>query len=299
MINISAREIAKIVPTCPGQNCSGEFLLSNIKHGLSKEDLFLYEEICKYCLELHAEKKPMELKKKLIEETRAQKLKDLQVFPDAILKVIKISYATKLKSISKSNAEKINNAIFSKKRCQNIMCKKFIIFSNDVYGMCTSCEFKSCTKCDEEYKQGHVCLKSDLESYDYKKSLTQCPKCRIPVTKSDGCDNATCPICKTNFSFITGQIGGGGNHDKTEFKLKSYSLLAINRPELIPLLERIEMKRPVLKITEHNACQKYERIKRFSNKNKNFTKYCSIIFTHYDENTLTKELLEDIISKLN
>lgn len=78
-------------------------------------------------------------------------------------------------------------------------------------GKCSVCETYVCSSCREpkkSYKDStHVCDPLLVESInDINKNSKPCPKCRIPIHKTYGCDHMWCSVCHTMFSWKTGKI---------------------------------------------------------------------------------------------
>lgn len=60
----------------------------------------------------------------------------------------------------------------------------------------------------------HICKPEDIETVKLLKQETRpCPKCGVPISKIDGCDQMWCVQCKTAFSWITGIIETGRVHN--------------------------------------------------------------------------------------
>jgi hypothetical protein len=171
-------------------------------------------------------------------------------YPIAIRKVIELAYSKQLKKISKDNQKQIDKIL--DKKCMNEVCKKGMLFklNTDVW-KCNICDDSFCIKCEQNHKTNHKCKKEDLESISLRDSFIKCPKCKLPVIKSEGCNSITCSICKTKFDYITGDVGGGGNHTDTSLKLKnskSYRLSQLYHKQysnrVITLLVLIESFEP-------------------------------------------------------
>jgi hypothetical protein len=254
-------------------------------------------------------------------------------YPPAINYVIDVALKSKLYRIDKKNQEHIKHTINkSNKKCPNILCYSGIL---DVNYICLACTNKFCKKCEAQITdQGysHTCKKEDLDSINTIDKLVKCPKCKLPVTKSQGCDNITCSICKTNFDFITGKITSAGNHSDDTLTLKNHDLqpsiiLAKDKKyneEFLNLLRKIENKKPkddsfkiVLswlkryifleekmngKEFEYNdpdyeeilnkISKRYENYKLSLNKKQAYFKYIALIQKFHAKNELTYEILE-------
>lgn len=79
---------------------------------------------------------------------------------------------------------------------------------------CMMCETKYCSRCMKETAEGHECNKDDVETVRLLTHNTkQCPKCRVGISKTEGCDQMWCTACHTCFSWRTGQILNGTIHN--------------------------------------------------------------------------------------
>ena len=83
---------------------------------------------------------------------------------------------------------------------------------------CTICNVVVCRKCevkiDINNMKDHECNNDDLESIKMLKNDTKnCPGCKTPIHKIDGCDQMFCTTCHTPFSWKTGKIETGVIHN--------------------------------------------------------------------------------------
>ncbi len=168
-------------------------------------------------------------------------------FPLAIQATIDIAYSDKLNKISRNN-EKIKKAALLSKRCMNFVCKGKLYEEGNAW-KCMLCKKRFCKECELEKKLGHVCNEADVASVSAVKNMVKCPKCGFPAVKSQGCNNMTCAICRTNFDYITGKPSEHGNHTRDDaIKLKQRnSMLALYEnvtPDIQQLLSRIDAKHP-------------------------------------------------------
>lgn len=92
---------------------------------------------------------------------------------------------------------------------------KFIMAcpSSDCNGMlaedycCKVCMKTTCSKCLEPETAGHICNPDIVASRKaIHKESKPCPKCACPISKIDGCDQMWCVLCRTAFSWNTGNI---------------------------------------------------------------------------------------------
>ena len=60
----------------------------------------------------------------------------------------------------------------------------------------------------------HVCNEDDVKSAEMiKKETRNCPKCAVPIFKTEGCDQMWCTECHTAFSWRTGLVVTGVVHN--------------------------------------------------------------------------------------
>jgi hypothetical protein len=97
------------------------------------------------------------------------------------------------------------------RRCCRDGCQGFL----STAWKCGLCEWYSCSQCfavrGEKHDTPHECKKEDLETAELiKKDTKPCPKCGEFISKSQGCDQMWCIVCKTPFSWTSGKIISGG-----------------------------------------------------------------------------------------
>ena len=94
--------------------------------------------------------------------------------------------------------------------CNGFLDSKFV---------CGTCEKKFCKECMEEKKTDHVCneeLKLTVKAL--MKQSKPCPGCGENISKIDGCDHMWCVKCHKQFSWRTGAILNGHNHNPEYFR---------------------------------------------------------------------------------
>jgi len=93
-----------------------------------------------------------------------------------------------------------SNAIVSK--------EKDIAESKIVY--CYKCGFRFCFNCRREFHGENECSAEEREDdkhfqlyLENQKNKTKlCPKCKIIISKNDGCNHMTCSVCKHQFCWL-------------------------------------------------------------------------------------------------
>uniref|UniRef100_A0A8C4KLS0 E3 ubiquitin-protein ligase RNF217 n=1 Tax=Dromaius novaehollandiae TaxID=8790 RepID=A0A8C4KLS0_DRONO len=80
---------------------------------------------------------------------------------------------------------------------------------------CPSCQFVWCFKCHspwhegvncKEYKKGDKLLRHWANEIEHgQRNAQKCPKCKIHIQRTEGCDHMTCSQCNTNFCYRCGE----------------------------------------------------------------------------------------------
>ncbi|MEE6475577.1 hypothetical protein FKM82_010805 [Ascaphus truei] len=80
---------------------------------------------------------------------------------------------------------------------------------------CPSCQFVWCFKCHspwhdgvncKEYKKGDKLLRHWANEIEHgQRNAQKCPKCRVHIQRTEGCDHMTCSQCNTNFCYRCGE----------------------------------------------------------------------------------------------
>ena len=72
---------------------------------------------------------------------------------------------------------------------------------------CGTCNTTICKNCDNSISDNHVCNPDTVLSIkSINNNSKQCPVCRIPIYKIDGCDQMWCPTCNVAFCWDTGRL---------------------------------------------------------------------------------------------
>ena len=93
--------------------------------------------------------------------------------------------------------------------CPEEDCKGYLD-ENYVCGLCKKEACKTCRlpkhegKCDPN-------IVATVKMMD--RETKRCPKCNVPIYKTEGCDQMWCPSCHTAFSWVTGEIEKGRIHN--------------------------------------------------------------------------------------
>lgn len=79
---------------------------------------------------------------------------------------------------------------------------------------CQVCYKTTCSKCLEAETDGHVCNPDSVASAKaINRESKPCPKCGCRISKINGCDQMWCIVCRTAFSWNTGEIEEGHIHN--------------------------------------------------------------------------------------
>jgi hypothetical protein len=312
----------KSIPICPNTNCKSEILLSNLSH-LNDEEAF--KKYCKLCTVALLNNK----KDDILEETNAKlfvkKIRDekqkfiRQQYPKAIAYVIETCLQSKLKSIDKKNKEHLSKiSTKSNKKCPDVLCYSGLL---DIDYVCLSCSQKYCKTCEIKIKseEDHICKQEDIDSLKEIEKFVKCPKCKLPVIRSYGCNHITCSICHTNFDYVTGKISSVGNHSNDVYVPKkyhkpslSYSKKDVFDKDVFYKLVDIEEKEPtnysfsnVLKdlkkyletentSLEYIIANNYDKYKTTLREKKNYFKHLKLIQSEIENDNININFLKKI-----
>jgi hypothetical protein len=96
-------------------------------------------------------------------------------------------------------------------KCSRNGCAGYL----DASKKCLSCDRHTCIHCDSP-KDGddHVCKDEDVQSVRVvRKEARPCPSCNIMISRTSGCDQMWCTLCKCTFSWRTGSRLHGTVHN--------------------------------------------------------------------------------------
>ncbi len=113
--------------------------------------------------------------------------------------------------------------------CQNGECNGML---DEAYG-CQICMNTTCSKCLEIVRPNHKCNPDAVASAKaINKESKPCPKCGCRISKIDGCDQMWCIICRTAFSWNTGEIEDGRVHNPHYYQFMREQQARREREEL-------------------------------------------------------------------
>lgn len=137
--------------------------------------------------------------------------------PERLTQLEEEAYTKQLKELRKKQNQKIKVKIFKRRRifCPRSSCGKAVISHSkeeeDIVGECVSCKCRTCIKCEDEWKEDHICSKERLETIAEIDSKSKpCPRCNIAISKTHGCDHMFCTNCFVSFHWGTLEITHGG-----------------------------------------------------------------------------------------
>ena len=98
-------------------------------------------------------------------------------------------------------------------RCADSACNGFVSSA----WKCATCDKHTCAHCRELKAErddhAHVCNPDSVASVALLKNDTKpCPNCKVPVHKTDGCDQMFCTQCKRLWSWNTGRFETRGHN---------------------------------------------------------------------------------------
>jgi len=328
-IDISLKE--NQIPKCPNAKCNSYIIRRNVAKlikNLEKYDMACLNELTKLKgddvnkkIESNEIIKKLRVERKLFIDTN---------FPPAISKVANLILKDKLKQLERKKTKLIEtNLSESYKLCMNNVCNGHL----DKNYKCQLCNTQFCKDCEQEIDLNHVCNKETIDTLNIIKSFVNCPKCKVTIEKSEGCDHMTCANCNTHFSYNTGEVGGSGNHNQNvNITLKDKELLStifkeyLIKNDLFELMLKYESIKPKTSsdIQIKNILKKYFIKQKLGDIDPElkvaFAKDISISFDNYIfntnlekqynknmlymekcifKNTLTEKIILDMISLIN
>lgn len=181
-----------------------------------------------------------------------------------------------------------NNKLIKKTcKCLNEECLGYL-YKYDKELICDTCNKIYCVKCrkeinpeyieyiendkiktkkNEKYneKDKHKCNKEDIETIKLlTDNVKNCPKCEVPIFKTDGCDHMWCPECHTMFNWSNLKITKTTTNPLYFEWLRSQGITPerYNHPDAQPLINECERQ------LNFNECIKIISSYDFKNKEK-------------------------------
>ena len=184
------------------QSCTKVFRNKELKN--HREQILLEREKCllPQTQELVARKKQEINLKKLLEDTKAEIIRQRQLQHDLENQLYRLQAGHALEDIPKKRFVR---------KCPIEECKGFL--SSD--WKCGLCSKKICSKCNElDNGEDHECDPNSVETVKLlNKDTKPCPSCGTMIFKISGCSQMWCPDCHTAFNWSSGRIETGIIHN--------------------------------------------------------------------------------------
>lgn len=297
------------VPSCVNTGCTGEILVSSLT---KKIDIELYHQLLFDYVKVFYSNETSETVSKnvLLKRLKQDRLDFVEKsFPLAIKQVIKIAFKRQLIGIKNKQLSEAVRELNLK--CFNLFCDGKL----DSEYNCVYCNTTFCNECEVALsvntKVPHTCKTEDIESLKFVSSLIKCPKCRLPIQRSYGCNQMTCTSCQTHFDYSTGKvINYGNNHnDPFHFKIKKSIATTYLEDRAVPdhtiytFLKNFEDSKPSFNIKSFitalvsktsgdlQLSRTYEAMKLYNLNIKRYYEKMALFEDNLKKNTLTRALL--------
>ncbi|XP_037394081.1 probable E3 ubiquitin-protein ligase RNF217 isoform X2 [Pygocentrus nattereri] len=99
--------------------------------------------------------------------------------------------------------------------CQMAVCEQCLKTYISSQVQCSKCQFVWCFKCHapwheglkcREYRKGDKLLRHWASVIEHgQRNAQKCPRCKIHIQRTEGCDHMTCTQCNTNFCYRCGE----------------------------------------------------------------------------------------------
>ncbi|KAG2468762.1 RN217 ligase, partial [Polypterus senegalus] len=99
--------------------------------------------------------------------------------------------------------------------CKKAVCEECLKRYLSSQIQCPACQFVWCFKCHSpwhegvncrEYKKGDKLLRHWASEIEHgQRNAQKCPRCKIHIQRTEGCDHMTCSQCNTNFCYRCGE----------------------------------------------------------------------------------------------
>lgn len=95
------------------------------------------------------------------------------------------------------------------KMCPGAGCRGFL----STAWKCGLCSIQFCVKCHAVKDSKHECDGDEIATIELlRKGSKPCPKCGMPISRIDGCDQVWTPCCKIAFNWESGRVDNGRIH---------------------------------------------------------------------------------------
>ncbi len=258
--NISCQEclqnmadIAVEDATYPQCHCGAHFNFSETEHILMPCYRKFIERL----------REPIDIKTTQIETVAIMKKVDwLSSIPVVYKEYIEEFFDAKLTLLCKTQAkQEVHHETVDDIKCPFAYCPGTIVDTR-----CKICNRILCLTCNLEKFDPHECKPEDIESLNAIQKMIKCPNCKTKIYKIDRCDSMTCAICKTNFSYETGEKTVYGSDFKVyitpkENKISERLKLPEEHRLKLKKLEDVLLKEPQKVTFSKTFIKKYLRFK--------------------------------------
>lgn len=289
---------------CTNKYCKCYIVSRSIKRIDLKE---LYQEVIENAFDKDDSFKDFTDKiNEMVEELKKERRRFIEKFPAAIQLIIDVALRPKQNAIDKKNKEyikrkmnneELDNPSRSGRICMNSHCDGKL----DIDFKCYKCDTEFCKKCERVLKKDHECSTADLENMEFVKNMPRCPKCKVAVEKSEGCNFITCSVCKTDFHYLTGKFETLGSHGKNKMLEKrttkyNFDFKDKYAQDISSLLAAIEQMEPIVIMPK--ILKDVEKYLIAKSKYMYYVSICNSIEEAHIKEKISIEYLEDIIAHL-
>ena len=207
---------AKCMSTDCGRIFSTMFLFETMPHNFRIE---YTRKLSKQTLFLEKQRLPV-LQGVVIAKMKADHITELQ----RKLRTVVGEIQTLSQHLSSSVSEDIvlseingNKEHVIPRKCAGLNCSGFLSSKMK----CAVCRCYSCGDCGSLKLDGHICSENDLATQTLLKNDTKnCPGCRTPIYKINGCSQMFCVVCHVAFDWKTLRVETGRIHNPHYYEMQ-------------------------------------------------------------------------------
>lgn len=204
-------------PKC--MDCKKEWSIEFLHYNFSKN--FINKKYKQHRENILFEMEKALLPRTQIELTRKRKIKELsdevETYKQMIYNLeIEINYLRNNRDVIEEKKLETTEQL---RNCPKVDCRGYLNSINKDTSQCGLCEVRACKKCLEIKEDNHECDEKTLDTLkSIKNECRACPKCSALISKISGCDMMFCTMCKTGFSWKTGELATGPIHNPHYFE---------------------------------------------------------------------------------
>lgn len=286
-VEMSHRE--KSITRCVEPSCNSRYYLSNVVAG----DLY-HKYLETFVLEYQKDKNIISAIKTAISDGEVRKTMVEEKFPKAINRCIALT------PVFQKRLNKMNNNFYrdleihmkrirsaDQRHCFNESCGGYIKGDK-----CVVCDTIFCLRCETKYHTG-PCDESILKSLEVLRDLISCPKCKVKVMKSKGCNYMHCTNCGTNFDYATGKKSAYGNNHNIDHIKHPLSVELKDKVDSDTLEEIVRLEKRVENGVPDNFRKIIEEVRKYIQTNNIIHGY-NISYLLYEEEIKTREYSLDV-----